>query len=148
MIISASGLVDLALSRGVDVALTIRPFQHGAFSHNPDATVPLKVLISWYGSRQWPFFIHGDFNGDGRPDLVVQRSSTQWEIFFSTDDGHWFKPQPAMTFESPTPGYFARRHFEITDLNGDGRSDIVSHDLDDPRISIFLTQPPRMKGNP
>jgi hypothetical protein len=148
MIISASSLVDLLLSRGVDVALTVRRFQHGAFSHNAEASVALKVLLSWYGSRQWPFFIHGDFNGDGRPDLVVQRSSTQWEVFFSTDDGRWFKPQPAMTFEIPMPGYFARRYFQIADLNGDGRADIVSHDLDDPRILIFLTQPQRTKGKP
>jgi ABC-type multidrug transport system fused ATPase/permease subunit len=46
-----------------------------------------------------------------------------------------------MTFEITDAGYFARRYFEIADLNGDGRSDIVSQDLDDPRISIFLTQP-------
>jgi len=148
MIVSASSLVDLALSRGMDVALTIRSFHHGAFSHNPEASVPLTVNLSWYGSRQWPLFIYGDFNGDGRPDLVVQRSSTQWAIIFSTNDGHWFQPLPAMTFEIPMPGYFERRYFDIADLNGDGRSDIVSHDLDDPRIFIFLTQPNHPKVNP
>jgi hypothetical protein len=148
MIISMSSLVDLALSRGVDVALTIRSFHHGAFSRGADASVPLTVLLSWYGSRQWPFFIRGDFNGDGRPDLVIQRSSTRWDIFFSTNDGRWFQPQPAMTFEIPMPGYFERRYFEIAELNGDGRSDIVSHDLDDPRLFIFLTQPNPQKVNP
>ena len=147
-IISASGLVDLALSRGVEVTLTIRSFKDGAFSRGANASIPLTVLLSWYGSRQWPFFIRGDFNGDGRPDLVIQRSSTRWEIFFSTNDGRWFQPQPAMTFEIPMPGYFERRYFEIADLNGDGRSDIVSHDLDDPRMFIFLTQPNLRKENP
>jgi hypothetical protein len=148
MIISMSSLVDLALSRGVDVALTIRSFRRGGFSHNAEASLPVTALLSWFGSRQWPLFLYGDFNGDGRPDLVLQRSSTQWEIFFSTTDGRWFQPQPAMTFEIPLPGYFARRYFEIADLNGDGRSDIVSQDLDDPRIFIFLTQPRHQKVNP
>jgi hypothetical protein len=101
-----------------------------------------------YGTRQWPFFIYGDFNGDGRPDLAVQRSSDQWEIFFSTADGRWFDSQPDLEFTMPTQGYFARRYFEISDLNGDGRSDIVLRDRDDPRIFIFLTQPQITKGNP
>ena len=83
-----------------------------------------------------------------RPDLVVQRSSGEWNIFGSTNDGHWFKPQPSVSFELPMKGYFERRHFEIADLNGDGRSDIVSKDMDDPRLVILLSQPPFAKGNP
>jgi hypothetical protein len=147
-IISASGLVDAVLSRGVDVALTIRSFKEGAFSRNAEISIPLTALLSWFGSRQWPFFIHGDFNGDGRPDLVIQRSSTRWDVFLSTKDGRWFQSQPAMSFEIPQQGYFERRFFDIADLNGDGCSDIVSHDLDDPRMFIFLTQSSHLKGTP
>lgn len=144
-VISASGVTDMLLSHGVDMALTIRSFNHGAFSRTADASVPLTILLSWYGTGQWPFFICGDFNGDGRPDLLVQCSADQWEIFFSTNDGRWFNPRPALQFQVPTQGYFERRYFDFADLNGDGRSDLVVRDLDDPRILIFFTQSP---GNP
>jgi hypothetical protein len=37
------------------------------------------------------------------------------EYFFSTADGRWFVPQPALTFDAPARGYC-----EVNDLNGDG----------------------------
>ena len=100
------------------------------------------------GLAQWPFFISGDYNNDRRPDLVALSTSDQWNIFLSTTNGHWFQSEPAMSFKVPMQGYFDRRYFEIADLNGDGRSDIVSHGIDDPRIFIFLTQPQQAKGTP
>jgi hypothetical protein len=140
---SASGLVDMVLTHGLDWKLAIRPFKVGGFSRSPDAAIAITAIMSVADLEEWPFFICGDFNGDGRPDLVVQRSTTQWNILFSTDDGHWFTPQPAMTFETPMQGYF-----EINAPNGNGRSDIVLRAYDNPRIFIFQTQPPQTKGNP
>jgi hypothetical protein len=145
---SLSSLADMLVSRGVDLALTIRPFARGAFAGRAEASVPLTVMLSWFGTGQWPFFIRGDFNGDGRPDLLVQRSATTWVVFGSTNDGHWFDPRPAMKLELPTQGYVPRRVFQISDLNGDGRADVVMRDPDDPRVFIFLTQPSSRKGNP
>ena len=133
--------MEMALSKGLDWTLTIRSFNHDAFSSSPDATVALTAILSVEALEAWPLFICGDFNGDVRPDFVVQRSATQWNILFSTTDGRWFSPEPAMTFETPLKGYF-----EIKDLNGDGRSDIVLRARDDPRLVIFLTEPPKMKG--
>jgi FG-GAP-like repeat len=141
MLGSVGGMVNMALSRGMEMALTIRTFNHGAFSRSADASVPFTLLLSWYGTAQWSFFVLGDFNGDGRPDFVAQSSSSEWDIYPSTNDGHWFKAQPMMSFQMPTDGYFERRNFDIADLNGDGRADIVLRNIDDPRIVIFLTQP-------
>ena len=140
---SASSVVEALVSHGLEWALTIREFHKGAFSRNPDAAIPLTLLLSIQQLRQWPLFIYGDFNGDGRPDFVVQRSTTQWNIFFSTTDGQWFASQPSMTFETPIPGYF-----EMKDLNGDGRSDIVLRGLDEPTMYIYLTQDGAMGRNP
>jgi len=138
---SASGLVEMALSHGVDCSLTIRSFHHGAFSRSPDASVPVTIPIVLEELGAWPICIQGDFNGDGRPDLLVRRSDTQWNIFFSTTDGRWFAPQPAMTFDAPARGFF-----KINDLNGDGLADIIWYELDNPNLSIFMSPPRQAKG--
>ena len=65
---------------------------------------------------------------------MTRRSETQWNIFFSTTDGRWFAPQPALNFEAPAHGYL-----EINDLNGDGLADIIWHESDAPRLSIFMS---------
>ena len=148
IVTSIGSLVDMALTRETPFALTVRSFRHGAFARSGEKAASIKAQLSLYGSWEWPFLICGDFNGDGRPDLLVKRSATQWEIYYSTSNGHWFEAQAAMTFELPAQGYFERDYFEISDLNGDGRSDIVSHDLDDRRIFILLTNPKNPRGDP
>ena len=138
---SVSGAVETALSHGLDWALTVRTSHHGAFSRSPDATFPVTGILPVGPSDEWPVFIKGDFNGDGRPDLLFRRSETHWNIFFSTTDGHWFAPQPAMTFEAPAHGYI-----DINDLNGDGLADIIWHEPDENRVSIFMSPSQPTKG--
>lgn len=140
-ITSASGLLEMALSHGTDWALTIRSSHRGGFSSSPDASVPVKAVLPAEILSGWPFFIQGDFNGDDRPDFLVRRSDTQWIVFFSTTDGRWFAPQPAMTFDAPARGYI-----EINDLNGDGLSDIVWHEPDEHRLLIFMSPSHPAKG--
>jgi hypothetical protein len=143
-ITSWSGIIETALTHGLDWALTIRSFAQGGFSGSPDASVLVTAILPAEILTEWPIFIYGDFNGDGRPDLVVRRSDTQWNIFFSTDDGHWFAPQPALTFDTPGHG-----NLEIKDLNGKGRADVIWHDLDQPRLVIFWSPtPPAKDKNP
>ena len=135
-ITTTSGLVEMALSHGLDWSLTVRNFHNGAFSQRPDAAVPLTMVLPAELLHQWTIFVSGDFNGDGRPDLLVRRSDTQWNIFLSTTDGRCFMPQPALTFDAPARGFI-----EIADLNGDGLSDVVWHEPDENRLSIFVTPP-------
>jgi len=43
---SASSLIEMALSRGVDLGLTIRTFHNGVFSGSADATIIVKVVLT------------------------------------------------------------------------------------------------------
>jgi hypothetical protein len=140
---STSSLVETAISRGVSWALTVRTFHHGAFSRIPDAAIDVTGVLSGDWGEIWPFFIWGDFNDDGRPDFVIRRSATEWNIFCSTTDGRWFAPKPALAFETPLEG-----NLEVRDINGDGRSDLIFRPKDDARMFIFLSQSQRTKGNP
>ena len=144
---SYSGVIDMLLSSGLELALTIRPFNHGAFSGNPTAAIPIRALmpiasLAPSGAVEaWPFMIYGDFNGDGRPDFLVRRSLSHWDIYFSTTDGSWFTPRPAMAFETSFEG-----QLEINDLNNDGCADIVLRASEGNRMAIFLSQPRALKG--
>jgi hypothetical protein len=141
-IATASGLVETALTGGLDSSLTIRSIHDGVFSANPEASVPVKIILADWGEfGSYPICIQGDFNGDGRPDLMVRRSETQWNIYVSTNDGSWFARQPAMTFDAP-----ARGHYELQDLNGDGLTDIIWHEKEEHRLSIFMSPAGPAKG--
>ncbi len=128
-------------STGLEWSLTIRTFNHGGFARIPDTSVSVTAILPSEVLDAWPLFIYGDFNGDGRPDLVVRRGETQWYVYYSTNDGHWFAPQPALAFDAPDPGYA-----EITDLNGDGLSDIIWHEMGKPNLSIFMSPSRPAKG--
>jgi len=142
---SYSGVIDMLLSSGLELALTIRPFTNGAFSGNPTAAIPIRALmpvtsLAPSGAVEaWPFMICGDFNGDSRPDLLVRRSLSHWDIYFSTTQANWFSPRPELSFETSFEG-----QIEIKDLNGDSRADIVLRESEGNRMAIFLSH--ELKG--
>jgi hypothetical protein len=140
-VLSVNGVIETFLSHGIDWELTIRTLRGGVFPGSPDAAVPVKGILPAQVLAGWSFFIQGDFNGDGRPDLLVRRSDTQWNIFFSSTDGRWFVSQPAVTFHTPLQG-----SMEISDLNGDGLADIVWHDLEKSSVCIYFSPSPPVKG--
>ena len=89
--LTSGGLLEMALSHGLDWSLTIRSFHHGAFSGSPDASVPVTMILPAELLGGWPIFIEGDFNGDGRPDSWSAHGQA-WNIFCSRTDGRWFSP--------------------------------------------------------
>lgn len=76
-----------------------------------------------------PWVLSGDFNGDGKQDLLAIGSTsayqTQTYVIYGHGDG---------TFDSPKPVGAAIAYGKVADLNGDGRSDVIS-------IQTMLTNP-------
>jgi hypothetical protein len=133
---SSSGLLEMALSRGVDMVLNIRAFHRNGYALNPDATVEMKAMVAPTGGENL-FVVDGDFNGDGRLDLLVRRSATEWDVYLSSTRGGWFRERSELKFEIPFEGRFA-----IEDLNGDGVSDLAVESWEDARLCVFLSRKP------
>ncbi|MDL2224480.1 FG-GAP-like repeat-containing protein, partial [Bacteroidales bacterium OttesenSCG-928-M06] len=68
----------------------------------------------------------GDFNGDGLPDFLINNISGRWHIYLSEGDGT-FKKNGFDFLEENMKGIYQRNNGQviITDLDGDGKSDIV-----------------------
>ena len=131
-ITAISGIVDMVLSGSMAWTLTIRTFNQGLFSRSPEASIPLTTMVPTELAMPELFLIDGDFNGDGRPDVLAKRSPTQWDVVLSSAR-NWFAPKPAVSFEVPLDG-----NFEIQDLNADGLSDLVVQAWEEPTL-FFLS---------
>jgi hypothetical protein len=140
-VLSVDGLLEIFLTHGLDWLLTVRTFHDRTFSPSPVASLPATGILPAEVLNGWTFLIQGDFNGDGRPDFLIRRSDMQWNVFFSTTDGRWFEPQAALKFDSTRQGYM-----EFQDLDGDGLTDIIWHDVENRNLAIYMTPRRQSKG--
>ncbi|MHC5036717.1 MAG: FG-GAP repeat domain-containing protein [Planctomycetota bacterium] len=118
----------------------------GRFSSKPDRTwdlaVPLKFAMTAKGFRLGTTLavnFDGDFNGDGRKDLLVRRGNVQLDIFpGEAEDVFSRKPWQSLTIMNAEPYRYVFP--EAVDFNGDGAADILIHyrDWSEKRDALLL----------
>lgn len=129
------GGLQIFLTRQVDIQLMAflnRP--GGRYPREPDFVRAFTVPLSMYATRDeleidTPFFpcVDGDFNRDGRKDLVIKHAPTALAVYPGTPHGVFGE---APIVELPIDALYDKTTVQVADLNGDGVSDLVLHHVD------------------
>ncbi len=118
----------------------------GRFDRKPDRTwdlaVPLKFATTAKGFRLGTTLavnFDGDFNGDGRRDLVVKRGNVMLDLFLGDEEGVFLR-EPWRTVTIKNAESYRYLFPETFDLNGDGVSDLLLHyrDWSEKRDAVVL----------
>ena len=108
-----------AIVLGTKTALAACP-DFATHTESPAGTDPYGVAI-------------GDFNRDSRPDLAVTNGDGFVSILLQNANGTFASPAPYGTGSGSLP-----QSIITTDLNGDGRLDLVTSDLTNDAVDILL----------
>ena len=141
-LLSVSSLLEAIVSKGLDWVLTIRQFKEGkGYSNRADFKMDITTMLPM--SEQFAYSINfdGDFNSDGRPDLIIRRDLTQCNIYLSSLATGFYDRESKLQFEVPAEG----RMF-VEQLNSDGISDIYLIDYEEGRIAVLLSESSQKKG--
>jgi hypothetical protein len=78
----------------------------------------------------------GDFNGDGKTDLLVRDHSDAISVYFFVSREKGFSPEPDLRFICPEP----IEEWQLADLNNDGVSDLIVKLANQKGYRIFISQ--------
>jgi len=111
-----------------------------------EVSVKRRLHVDVYGHTRATisvlFDASGDFDGDGRKDLLLGVAPDEVKIFPGTEEGV-FGDTPVREIEIPGPEEYTRVTSELSDLNGDGRLDAAlfyeSRDRRKDRVVLVLS---------
>ena len=117
--IAATGdtTIEVSLGNGDGTFAPYKPLANA----NINFSTPLSV-----GNA---YILHGDFNGDGKQDLLAIGSSSIYQydsyLYFGHGDGTFDPLIQVPNSSTIDPGFYSGK---IADLNGDGRDDVLTSD--------------------
>ncbi|MDR2834816.1 MAG: FG-GAP-like repeat-containing protein, partial [Bacteroidales bacterium] len=110
---------------------------YGIFEYNSNLSnsiqkiyeIPNTILLVNYQNK----FHTGDFNGDGKTDLIVQDrdDAYKWRVYFSDGKQFVYSNKTLMTYNG--------KDISICDINGDGKDDVVLQPSDN-QIVVYLSK--------
>jgi hypothetical protein len=95
-------------------------------------------LFDWNLAKNFQRYVRldGDFNGDGKADLLVRDRRDAISVYFFISREKGFSAEPDLQFTCPEP----TEAWQVTDLNHDGVSDLIVKRADQTGYRIFLSQ--------
>ncbi len=140
--LSASSLVEMAVSKGTQFIISIRKFKKTkGYTNKADIKIDVTTLLPLNDHPVDMITFDGDFNADSQKDLIVKRSQTQFDIFLNSPASGNYDKEPSLQLEVPAEG-----RISLEDLNNDGASDIYFVDNEKGRITVFLSEASKKKG--
>ena len=137
-LLSVSSLMEAIVSKGLDWVLSIRQFKEGkGYSNQADFKMNITTMLPMSEGFAYSINFEGDFNTDGRPDLIIRRDMTNWNIYLSSLANGFYEKESKLQLEAPEQGQMF-----VRELNNDGISDIYLIDYEKGRITLFLSEPP------
>jgi hypothetical protein len=137
-------VIDAIVTRAISFKLQCYRMQDGAYSDAPCATRTLRVGVppveSGHAGAYFPPVLVGDFNGDGRADLLLGRGTKELRLYFGVPGPDLLTKHPQrMKITVPRDEEFTW----MVDLNRDGRQDVLMHHpstCEPHRVTLLIAQ--------
>lgn len=109
-------------------------FQSDVVLHLDGAEGPMSWGLPQHFARC--IQLGGDFNGDGKKDLLVREHADDISVYFFVSRQEGFSREPDLRFTCPEP----MEDWQVADLNGDGISDLIVKLARQKGFRIFISR--------